>query len=1255
MITTHKGKPYFEYDGKRFVFNSKPFNTLVNRLRRDGTRVFEGTLKHGGLTYAANPITTGRGSRNPLVVLDTKLDGTLSRKGQADLDAINQAWEDLTAFLKPGHKYFVSMDFKTSARLINRRGDVHIEYYTVSTSERDWVATRRWTRAEVIDRLFEDYRRKFMADSEPKLVKVITLKAVEATGTNLEDVPMGSVKMLYRSLDNNLETRPGSCLIDYILSEFHKPDTRLNYITRPWLETFFAGRNTTRRVIELAEHLETVSVYALDPMFQVFKHHVAAKQRATLMFMVNDSHCYAISDTELRRKVVAAAALNLHDTTLRVDFERAAYCDEPNFMEAIAESTQHIVIDTCAVERSLDEIGADIMNTSGHYSECLLFGTDGHMTAFRHPTKDIMVIDGSNFRQRRDVCERFYNKFRVGDYKWKNQGWGQIGRMIHENTCGSIPRSSYSVDIKKILEDYAITAYCVSEEKEASHRDSSVDITRCYSSILLENEEAYPVYSIFDMIEPFACTSAADILPGEYYVDEEFFMGNLTIRLVAGFYPHVLIKYALENGYLEAASIKFRVVANQKLPADSFKRFVELVMEEFPDAESKKIVNMFVGCLGSLYHRTSHGGITSDGAVAVATAEGNPNIKIHMVDDKYYLQEDKEVMKDGGDLPIYRHVIAASYIKLDRMVKALRPERVIGYTTDSIKIRGKFNRERVFIKKEECAVGDYHLEDTGKAVRLRGKSMYDLPDRVPYVHTVDEVKRFDEGSMSRDDLLDKLLDGGLVMGMPGVGKTELIRSLHDRMSEEERERTVFVAYLAASTENLKARGVPAQTVSSLLWRGDRLASEPLAKYTRVVLDEFTMLPPDVMGHIVNGFIKYGVKIIAFGDPDQCKAPVDAWIAYESNRIFLRMCGNLVVNAQYKKEFARYDESLYRALLEFKATKLLNWPCDRVKSWRNLCLTNKTRNRVNAECFAAWVEEHDAKVVQFGMNLCIGLPVMAYDDHIREIGVFKTQVWTVQAVGKTITLEREGKTIELDKPTFNKVFDYSFAMTVQKCQGITIHEPYNILEASQMSADVLYTALSRGTTRSHVHIDSVRRTPYKPTSRERVVETKIHPENLKVGRIYRIDMEDGSVYVGRTEQTLEERFAQHLHSPTNEDMLEALTPLAKITLLDEFKFSKTSVFADIEQTWIRRAVEDGARVLNSKHNTQAAVKVAPVKHERTTIHIREDESKRCFVIAVARKSFDAADQGRKRFYWGSNKEAAMDAAKAWRDYLMSKYF
>ncbi len=273
-------------------------------------------------------------------------------------------------------------------------------------------------------------------------------------------------------------------------------------------------------------------------------------------------------------------------------------------------------------------------------------------------------------------------------------------------------------------------------------------------------------------------------------------------------------------------------------------------------------------------------------------------------------------------------------------------------------------------------------------------------------------------------------------------------------------------------------------------------------------------------------------------------------------------------------------------------------------------------------------------------------------------MYKTQVWVVVAISDgVITLEREGERITLSASMFTKVFDYSFATTVHKCQGLTFNEHYNVYEAEKMTLELLYTAISRGTRLAYVHVVSCAARPYQPIRRSASITVELAKPVKHVGRVYCITLSDGSMYIGKTTKSLQERLREHLMSPTNASMAGALDRSAKIDVLEEITYTHEDALSKLERRYIESALSSGVRLLNVQHAKEASVveEKPKIVEKREKIRIRIDEGKRCYEVWANRKGFDAVDTVKKRYYWRDDAAAALAEAEAWRTYLLNKYF
>jgi len=509
-----------------------------------------------------------------------------------------------------------------------------------------------------------------------------------------------------------------------------------------------------------------------------------------------------------------------------------------------------------------------------------------------------------------------------------------------------------------------------------------------------------------------------------------------------------------------------------------------------------------------------------------------------------------------------------------------------------------------------------------------------------------------------------------VMGMPGCGKSHLLVN----MAKELEGPVLITAYTNAAVENLKVRDVPrgaeVSTFSSVTFNRatKRCDYTHLQKYAHVILDEYTLMPPNEMYCLYRAWKAYVFRVWAFGDPRQLPAVSDDWVAYHKNPMFLQMTGNVAVTMSYKPGFSRYDVPLYNALVQFQTSKRVpdHWKPDAVTplTYKNLTFTIDLRNEINQSCLARWVVARGVVLTSTGrLKVCVGLPVVVDNEKDKEKGMFKTQEWIVVAVDskkREVTLSRSGERETLDWFQFNSMFEYAFAMTVHKCQGITIYEPYTIWEAGHFhgSFNWLNTAMSRGVALSNVYIKGlVPGKVYNECSRKMsiAVAGKDLAIVMKVGRIYRLTCR-GLPYIGRTNQTLAERRAEHIASPTNSRMKELIDDSAAIELLYEFRYCAVAAFADVELEYIEKEKREVGDILNFQHNRDVVVADKKATGIRVPkFKIADDVGSKRFEVLCRAKAVDKSDQVARFSYAKHDKSVASEEALEWQRTMLAKYF
>ena len=316
----------------------------------------------------------------------------------------------------------------------------------------------------------------------------------------------------------------------------------------------------------------------------------------------------------------------------------------------------------------------------------------------------------------------------------------------------------------------------------------------------------------------------------------------------------------------------------------------------------------------------------------------------------------------------------------------------------------------------------------------------------------------------------------------------------------------------------------------------------------VFIEEFSMVPNKWMTVIYKAFIKFGIKIHMFGDPNQCD-PVEGGIQihynYLDSRTMEQVCPKRKT-LQYIEGKNRYDKKTQEILYKFLKYGKLSFHLPHVdrKYYKNIFYLNKTRIEVNTTCCDKFVEGKQYETVKFKYNggteqykVCIGMIVFA-TTNIKDKEIYNTMEFKIEGIRATIDENEEHiKQFMIERSWFDlnefaKSFIPGFCVTVYKYQGGEIDEPYNIYDVNGMDKKQLYTALSRTTKLEYIHLNNKEVNNKYLERRQPILELTNAKFNslYRNGKIYRVRFDDGKIYIGSTCENLKLRLAWHLTNP-----------------------------------------------------------------------------------------------------------------------------
>ena len=443
----------------------------------------------------------------------------------------------------------------------------------------------------------------------------------------------------------------------------------------------------------------------------------------SLVYIVKDHHCFPITDEKL--KMVASKAnqggcedLLKYMTDMKWT-RRHENVIQIKKIDNICEKKKenHIIVIPEGVNMR-DAISLYSTNAN-LYVEYLRWNNSGVLYGFIDHNKNMYLLN-DEYDTRKQICDRLFNMYKTHDFKWTNQSYTSIAMSLFAQQCGYIPESSYNVHTQQMLDEYYPRALQWCTTDDIPDDVVSIDISKCYPSILLNNNHEIPIYTIHDVIEPFNCKT--DLRKcGEFYIDETilFNYGN-PIKIEAGFYSSNLVSYLVDVLHMSTSQIKYKITTKKALKPDTFSEFMKFIFDELPEGEAKKIANSFIGQLGMKYKKTNQGFTCTSYDTACccwtsAMAEGK-NVTVEEFNGIYLVREQTIERKFSDNTSINRFVVSEAILKCLQLIEAFHGEDSVlyGYNTDGIFISNpkKSFRNKKDVKFSTKKIGRPYVTDS---------------------------------------------------------------------------------------------------------------------------------------------------------------------------------------------------------------------------------------------------------------------------------------------------------------------------------------------------------------------------------------------------------------------------------------------------------------------------------------------------------------------------------------------------------------
>ena len=126
---------------------------------------------------------------------------------------------------------------------------------------------------------------------------------------------------------------------------------------------------------------------------------------------------------------------------------------------------------------------------------------------------------------------------------------------------GYLPESQYDTKTREVLDDFYPRTLQWCSTDSAPDNLVSLDISKCYPSILIDNESPIPLYTIHDIIKPFDWV----FRKGEYYIDEYVIDKRLGkgVKIEAGFYSEPLVRALITKFKMPTSNVQWCIQARK--------------------------------------------------------------------------------------------------------------------------------------------------------------------------------------------------------------------------------------------------------------------------------------------------------------------------------------------------------------------------------------------------------------------------------------------------------------------------------------------------------------------------------------------------------------------------------------------------------------------------------------------------------------------------------------------------------------------
>ena len=708
-------------------------------------------------------------------------------------------------------------------------------------------------------------------------------------------------------------------------------------------------------------------------------------------------------------------------------------------------------------------------------------------------------------------------KERATLFAYRGQPIQTITKDLLRATNMTVPVSEFCSQTMDIYLDIKSGAYnggVYHENKNICNESlRSLDVRRCHTSIAYNRKHRWGVFRPWN--EWVNIPAQFKVVEGAMFIIENVDMGH-GLKLGSNVFDSQFVEYALTNGLIKLNQIKKMLNPFFTIPANQFKKTIDLIYENYNDKIAKDMVNLYIGCLGSTgaSKKIVDSSFTTSKVLAHEWMTRGEEYKSEPVGDSFlnYREIDNKSKTLSNNVMMYQSIVSTGFTLLHKLTEYAMTsglvKKIWTYRSDSITVEMK-DPDMEFTTTNADGSRVFMAGENSNRWGL-GAVRKEKPQRVDpiWIDLCNDEKIKISPKFSKfknSDIVD--VSGCIVVGRAGRGKSwNLMNKIIPQLDDD----YLIVSLTHKALENLN--GIPKErkrTLASLFMdKGESqktMLSRIASSVSTIILEEYTMCGQKDLIKLYK-LHQLGVSIILIGDHHQIPAIDNRPIRAIDYSFIKEMCPTLIEltgNHRFDQELDDLSMRVYNEGIFEPTLEMILKPDEKTRL--NICYYIKTKYDINKQFSDSNKLINTTRVKTKDGHFAIsGSPVIC-SEKLEGSLVNGTMCDIVNINEESVTIKSD-KEYTIKTKVFTKNFNLGHCGTVHCFQGSTIKGDLTIHDMGSMTRQLLYTATTRPEGIQHIKVKEarvvkdIRHTKYYNMLDEAVLITK-DKKDIKKGYVF----------------------------------------------------------------------------------------------------------------------------------------------------------